>query len=414
MSKKILKGDQIQLWDYNNGTLAYATSHTLTLTGNTTDISSKDHGWWTATSVGSLTWEITAECLYTYSDFDLLFNKMISNEKIHLVWGEVDNYDPNGLTTTGGNVQKWISSPNFYSGYAMITSINANANTGENATYSVTFTGAGAFIKHETITDYMIQVKYKNEEIADGMQLFNTLASSSIKSAWVFQDGHIEDKVQINISDGALHDSTPAEAPVFLYYISRNAVPENIFNNVNTISEVFLPNNITEIESYAFSDSSIVNVRLDGQTIIYDENAFSNCSSLIYINATDNVSYLCANTIGKNAFKECVNIRNINVGDECSSIGLNAFIDCMAMNEIHIGQAVTNVENYAFASTMMETPKEIHFYTSKAPNCSSLSYGNVGFPTFILHNASSVDEFLAGTEMAVHYPKGTFIYNIAQ
>ena len=147
MSKKILKGDQIQLWDYNNGTLAYATSHTLTLTGNTTDISSKDHGWWAATSVGSLTWEITAECLYTYSDFDLLFNKMIRNEKIHLVWGEVDNYDPNGLTTTGGNVQRWIASPNFYSGYAMITSINANANTGENATLSATFTGAGPLIK---------------------------------------------------------------------------------------------------------------------------------------------------------------------------------------------------------------------------------------------------------------------------
>ena len=85
----------------------------------------------------------------------------------------------------------------------------------------------------------------------------------------------------------------------------------------------------------------------------------------------------------------------------------------MAMNVIHIGQAVTNVENYAFASTMMEMPKEIHFYTSTAPNCSSLSYGNVGFPSFILHNASSVDEFLSGTNMAVHYPQGKFVYTIA-
>ena len=413
MSKKILKGDQIQLWDYDNGTLAYATSHTLTLTGNTTDISSKDHGWWTATSVGSLTWEITAECLYTYSNFDLLFNKMIHNEKIHLVWGEVDNYDQNGLITTGGNVQRWISSPNFYSGYAMITSINANANTGENATYSVTFTGAGAFTKHETITDYMLQVKYNN--ISDGMQLFNTLASSSIKSAWVHQENKWTNKVQIDISDGTLHDAIQFETPVFLYYIASNVVPENIFNGVNTISEIYLPNNITEIGKSAFSDSSIVNVRLDGQTNInYNESAFRSCSSLKSVGEVGNTSHLRASAIGKNAFRECVTLGNVNVGDECTIVGNSAFIDCMAMNNIHLGSATITVEDFAIASTMMENPKEIHFYTATAPNCYAHSFGNIGSQSFFLHNSSSVDDFLAGTDMAEYYPKATSVYTIAQ
>ena len=413
MSKKILKGDQIQLWDYNNGTLAYATSHTLTLTGNTTDISSKDHGWWAATSVGSLTWEITAECLYTYSDFDLLFNKMIRNEKIHLVWGEVDNYDPNGLTTTGGNVQKWIASPNFYSGYAMITSINANANTGENATYSVTFTGAGTLSRHETITYYMLQVKYNN--ISDGMQLFNTLASSSIKSAWVCQEFKFSNKVQIDISDGTLHDNIQFDTPVFLYYISSNVVPENIFNSVNTISEIYLPNNITEIGKNAFAESSIVRVRLDGQTNInYNENAFRSCSSLKSVGAVGNISHLYANNIGKNAFRECVVIGNVNVGDKCTSVGHSAFIDCIAMNEIYLGSETITVEDFAIASSMMENPKEIHFYTATAPNCYAHSFGNIGSPSFVLHNASSVDEFLAGTDMAEYYPKATSVYTIAQ
>ena len=412
MSTQIIKGDELQLF-IGDSAPRYATAHSLTLTGSTIDSNTKDHGFWGASEVGKITWELTAECLYTDVDYDEMFNMLISRNKFMLKFARVKNYDVNGLVDVGGNVQAWEPELHGLQGYASITSITANANTGENATYSITFTGAGSLSKYELITDYIIQVKYKNEEIAEGMQLFNTLASSSIKSAWVCQEWNFNDKVQINISDGTLHDSTPAEAPVFLYYLSRNAVPENIFNNVNTISEVFLPNNITKIESNAFSNSSIVNVRLNGQTIIYDENAFSNCSSLTYVNATESTSYLCAETIGKNAFKECVKFGNINVGDECSSIGLNAFIDCMAMNEIHIGQAVTNVENYAFASTTMETPKNIHFYTATAPNCSSLSYGNAGFPTFILHNASSVDEFLAGTNMAVHYPQGTFSYTIA-
>ena len=412
MSTQIIKGDELQLF-IGDSAPRYATAHSVTLTGSTIDSNTKDSGLWGASEVGKLTWELTAECLYTDVNYDEMFNMMISRNKFLLKFARVKNYDVDGLVDVGGNVQAWKPELHGLQGYASITSITANANTGENATYSITFTGAGSLSKYEFITDYMIQVKYKNEEIAEGMQLFNTLASSSIKSAWVCQEWNFNDKVQINISDGTLHDSTPAEAPVFLYYLSRNAVPENIFNNVNTISEVFLPNNITKIESNAFSNSSIVNVRLNGQTIIYDENAFSNCSSLTYVNATESTSYLCAETIGKNAFKECVKFGNINVGDECSSIGLNAFVDCMAMNNIHIGQAVTNVENYAFASTMMEMPKEIHFYTAKAPNCSSLSYGNVGFPSFILHNASSVDEFLSGTNMAVHYPQGNFVYTIA-
>ena len=413
MSKKILKGDQIQLWDYDNGTLAYATSHTLTLTGNTTDVSTKDHGWWTATSVGSLTWEITAECLYTYSDFDLLFNKMIHNEKIHLIWSEVDNYDPNGLTTTGGNVQKWNYSQKYYSGYAIITSINANANTGENATYSVTFTGAGTLSKVETITDYMLQVKYSN--ISDGMQLFNTLASSSIKSAWVVQENKWTNKVQIDISDGMLHDNIQFETPLFLYYIASNVVPENIFNGVNTISEIYLQNNITEIGKNAFSESSIVRVRLDGQTNIkYNESAFRSCSSLKTVGAVDNTSHLSARTIGKNAFRECVTLGNVNVGDECTTVGNSAFIDCVAMNTIHLGSATVTVEDFAIASSMMEMPKEIHFYTATAPNCYAHSFGNIGSPSFFLHNASSVDNFLAGTDMAEYYPKATSVYTIVQ
>ena len=121
-----------------------------------------------------------------------------------------------------------------------------------------------------------------------------------------------------------------------------------------------------------------------------------------------------ASTIGKNAFRECVTLGNVNVGDECTSVGHSAFIDCMAMNTIHLGSKTITVEDFAIASTMMENPKEIHFYTATAPNCYAHSFGNIGSPSFILHNASSVDDFLAGTDMADYYPKDTSVYTIAQ
>ena len=136
------------LFDSTGKALAYATSHTLTLTGNTVDISSKDHGFWGASEVGSVTWEITTENLYTDNDYDKLFDMMITAEPVTIAFAKASNYDKNGLTATGGSVEAWEpDQKNYRTGKAVITSLTLNANTGENATYSATFTGNGALIK---------------------------------------------------------------------------------------------------------------------------------------------------------------------------------------------------------------------------------------------------------------------------
>ena len=41
----------------------------------------------------------------------------------------------------------WTSQNTFYQGKALITSLVANANNGENATYSITLTGVGKMQK---------------------------------------------------------------------------------------------------------------------------------------------------------------------------------------------------------------------------------------------------------------------------
>lgn len=147
-STNIVKGDELMLFDAEGKALAYATSHVLTLTGNTTDISSKDHGFWGASEVGSITWELTTENLYTDGDYDKLFDIMIAGEPVTVAFAKAGNYDVNGLTSCGGSVSAWTpDQTNYRSGLAVITSLVANANTGENATYSATFTGSGALTK---------------------------------------------------------------------------------------------------------------------------------------------------------------------------------------------------------------------------------------------------------------------------
>lgn len=147
----IIRGDELMLFDSEGNALAYATSHTLTITGNTTDISSKDHGSFAAVDVTSISWELQTENLYTDDDYDKLFDMMMAAEPVTVAFAKAGNYDPNGLVSTGGSVQAWTpDQSNYRSGLAVITSLVANANTGETATFSATFTGSGALTKLTT------------------------------------------------------------------------------------------------------------------------------------------------------------------------------------------------------------------------------------------------------------------------
>ena len=149
MADNIIKGDKLMIF-VGGSAIAYATSHTLSLTGNTTDISSKDHGFWGASDIGNLTWEATTENLYTEAGFDGLFNAYLKKTPVTIVFGYASNYNVNGLwlgegTNPGGYENSWTAdSTKGYTGQAVITSLSVNANTGENATFSCTFTGKGA------------------------------------------------------------------------------------------------------------------------------------------------------------------------------------------------------------------------------------------------------------------------------
>lgn len=150
--KQIIKGDDLMLFIPNgsNGykSIAYATSHTLTMTADTVDINTKDHGEWGSTTVNKINWSISTENLYTDEDYDTLFDAMIAKQPIHVVFGkkaeaasvivadgDAANYTPN---TTVNNMRE---------GNVLITSLTANTPSGDNATYTAEFQGIGALAK---------------------------------------------------------------------------------------------------------------------------------------------------------------------------------------------------------------------------------------------------------------------------
>ena len=71
---------------------------------------------------------------------------MINKTQLTVAFGFASDWDVNGLS--GNNAQYDLDkTQNYYSGKAYVTSLTANANTGENATFSITLTGSGALTK---------------------------------------------------------------------------------------------------------------------------------------------------------------------------------------------------------------------------------------------------------------------------
>lgn len=140
----IVKGDELMLFK-GASALGYATAHTFNITANEISVASKDHGAWGATEIGKLDWECTAECYYTDADYSALFTAMQAKTPITITFAKAGNYSDNGLSGvgSGSNVDNWTSTGG-YTGQALITNLSANANTGEKATFSVTFKGYGA------------------------------------------------------------------------------------------------------------------------------------------------------------------------------------------------------------------------------------------------------------------------------
>lgn len=149
MANNIIKGDDLMLFDAQGKSLAFATSHTLSISADAVDTSSKDHGVWGANEVNKITWEITSENLYTEAAYDDLVGKMLAREAITVFFGTKKENDPD-KTVADGDYTNWTGAKG-YTGKAFITSLSANANTGENATYSATFTGTGKLTKVEAI-----------------------------------------------------------------------------------------------------------------------------------------------------------------------------------------------------------------------------------------------------------------------
>lgn len=142
MANTIVLGSDLMLFKAEKA-LAAATSCKLSVTAGELETSSKDSGKWTSKQAGKLSWTCSSENLFVMTDYTELIDAMIARTPVEIQFSSVANADSdNGVPTEG-----WQSNADGYKGQAIITSIEATATDGENATYSVQMSGTGALTK---------------------------------------------------------------------------------------------------------------------------------------------------------------------------------------------------------------------------------------------------------------------------
>jgi predicted secreted protein len=118
--------------------IAYASTHTLSINGDTIDTSSKMSGAWKEFFVGQLNWQVTSESLVSKTSgqmsYKTLKSLMAAREPILIKIGSPQAASDDFTLDTSSAVA---------SGSAIITSLEQTATNGELCTSSITLQGTG-------------------------------------------------------------------------------------------------------------------------------------------------------------------------------------------------------------------------------------------------------------------------------
>ena len=156
-NKDIFKGSALQLFINDGGSqdtcIGFATSHALSITTNTTELSTKDHGDYPAVLPTTITWEVTAENVYATTSMKTLLGYVKNRTKVTVKFAEVGNYSQKDGAYSyeamepgiidNDTKDSWSIGKIIGQGKAYITSYSINAASGDNASISCTFTGCG-------------------------------------------------------------------------------------------------------------------------------------------------------------------------------------------------------------------------------------------------------------------------------
>ena len=161
--------------------------------------------------------------------------------------------------------------------------------------------------------------------------------------------------------------SAPSGVTYYLYSLSNKS--NKLKGKIQKIIQVFLGENVTSIDNYAFSQYyTLTSITIPDNVTSIGNNAFYDCYSLTSITIPDTITnisneMLCdcysltsiiipnsVTSIGSSAFSLCYSLTSITIPDYIINIDYNTFYTCHSLTSIMVPSSVTSIKGYAFCS----------------------------------------------------------------
>lgn len=182
--------------------------------------------------------------------------------------------------------------------------------------------------------------------------------------------------------EGTIYVSPFAGSSLTQVLVPEGAVslPKYAFRNASSLKDVFLPDTLTEIGSYAFDGANISSIELPDGLQSIGERAFQRCKKLTSLSLTDSITTMGANAFsgtrltsvqtpanwtnveasGKKAspFNGCTTLRNVVVADGAATLPDYAFAadsSSLGIVSIRLPDTLTEIGHYAFKGTAISS-----------------------------------------------------------
>ena len=144
---------------------------------------------------------------------------------------------------------------------------------------------------------------------------------------------------------------------------SVTSIGVSAFSGCTGLTEVTIPNSVTSIGSSAFSNcTGLTSVTIPNSVTSIRDFAFSGCTGLTSITIPNSVT-----TIGADAFSGCTGLTSVTIPNSVTSIGYGAFSGCTGLTEVNF-----NAENCADMDMGWSS------FSPAFSNCTNLKTINIG------------------------------------
>jgi prepilin-type N-terminal cleavage/methylation domain-containing protein len=128
-------------------------------------------------------------------------------------------------------------------------------------------------------------------------------------------------------------------------------IGENACSGINTLTAVYLPESIIEIQEYAFDGcEGLTEIIIPDSVTTIGNYAFDWCSGLKQVTIGSGVR-----NMGAGAFSWCYTLKKVIIKEGLTSISNYMFNGCSALNDIELPSTIVTIEDYAFQEAGMST-----------------------------------------------------------